>query len=469
MADNLPVNNDDTTLVATLAADDIGGVMHPRCKVEFGVDGSAVDVSASNPLPVVQAGVATEAKQDAGNASLSSIDGKTPAIGQANKAGSTPVVLASDSDRIGTNPITGQSGVSGGAGAVEATTQRLTLASDDPAVAALGSTSDTAAAVGGTGSVNAKLRRVTTQLDSIDSRVDGVESALAGLAVESGGNLAAIAASASAIDDWDESDRAKVNPVVGQAGIAAGSGAVSANTTRAILATDDPAVTALQVMDDWDESDRVKANIIAGQAGITAGAGAVAANTPRITHASDDPTVVSLALLDDVVFTDDVAFTPATSKVAAVGMQADETATDSVDEGDIGCPRITLDRKQIVASYAHTTGGWTPTKLVSGASTNATSVKGSAGQVGFIFAGNTNAAARYLKLYNKASSPTVGTDVPVLTFMIPGNTAGSGFSLNIPAGVKFDTGIALALTTGAADNDTGAVAAGEITVNIGYA
>lgn len=40
------------------------------------------------------------------------------------------------------------------------------------------------------------------------------------------------------MDDWDESDRAKVNPVVGQAGVQGGSGAVSSNTQRVVLATD---------------------------------------------------------------------------------------------------------------------------------------------------------------------------------------------------------------------------------------
>lgn len=35
----------------TIATDDIGGVKHQRVKVEFGADGSATDVSATNPLP----------------------------------------------------------------------------------------------------------------------------------------------------------------------------------------------------------------------------------------------------------------------------------------------------------------------------------------------------------------------------------------------------------------------------------
>lgn len=48
--------------------------------------------------------------------------------------------------------------------------------------------------------------------------------------------------------------------------------------------------------------------------------------------------------------TDDAAFTPGTSTVTPAGFFADETASDSVDEGDTGAARMTLDRKQITAS-----------------------------------------------------------------------------------------------------------------------
>lgn len=116
---------------------------------------------------------------------------------------------------------------------------------------------------------------------------------------------------------------------------------------------------------------------------------------------------------------------------------------------------------------ASTSGGWTPYNLVSAANTNATSLKASPGQVGYINVGSINAAARYLHLYNKASAPTVGTDTPVHTFIIPGNTAGAGNSLPIPAGTEFTTGIAFAITT-SINAANSAVAANEITVNIGY-
>jgi hypothetical protein len=52
MADNTTLNTG--TGGDVIATDDIGGVKHQRVKVEFGADGSATDVSSTNPMPVVQ-------------------------------------------------------------------------------------------------------------------------------------------------------------------------------------------------------------------------------------------------------------------------------------------------------------------------------------------------------------------------------------------------------------------------------
>ncbi len=89
------------------------------------------------------------------------------------------------------------------------------------------------------------------------------------------------------MDDWDESNRAMVNPIVGQAGIAAGAGAVGVTVPRTTLASDDPAVVALQIIDDWDESNRAMVNPIVGQAGIAAGSGVDGVTVPRVTLATD--------------------------------------------------------------------------------------------------------------------------------------------------------------------------------------
>lgn len=49
MADNVAITAGAGT---TIAADDIGGVLYQRLKLAWGTDGSAVDASATDPLPV---------------------------------------------------------------------------------------------------------------------------------------------------------------------------------------------------------------------------------------------------------------------------------------------------------------------------------------------------------------------------------------------------------------------------------
>lgn len=108
-------------------------------------------------------------------------------------------------------------------------------------------------------------------------------------------------------------------------------------------------------------------------------------------------------------------------------------------------------------------------KIVSAATTNATVIKAVEGQVMGWSCSNVNAAVRYMKLYDQAASPTVGTDVPKMTIAIPGgSTAGAIHSQSIPGGVFFASGICLALTTEATDAGTTAVAANEIVINLIY-
>jgi hypothetical protein len=57
MADNIQVTQGTGT---TMATDDVAGVQYPRVKISHGVDGTAVDASSTNPLPV--AGPLTDAQ-----------------------------------------------------------------------------------------------------------------------------------------------------------------------------------------------------------------------------------------------------------------------------------------------------------------------------------------------------------------------------------------------------------------------
>jgi hypothetical protein len=104
--------------------------------------------------------------------------------------------------------------------------------------------------------------------------------------------------------------------------------------------------------------------------------------------------------------------------------------------------------------------------LTSAATTNSTLVKNAAGNLHKITL-NVAVAGKFLKIYNKASAPTIGTDTPVMTIPLP--TTGLvqlDFGAN---GHYFSAGIGFGLTGAIADADTTAVASGDITgINVIY-
>lgn len=111
---------------------------------------------------------------------------------------------------------------------------------------------------------------------------------------------------------------------------------------------------------------------------------------------------------------------------------------------------------------ASATGGISTTaRLASAAnSTNATSVKTSAGRVYNAQGYNAAAYPVYLVLYDSAASPPVpGTTVIRKKIPIP---AGSAFALDWAVGLTFATGIGYAFTKLAADADTTVLVAGDI-------
>lgn len=98
-------------------------------------------------------------------------------------------------------------------------------------------------------------------------------------------------------------------------------------------------------------------------------------------------------------------------------------------------------------------------------------LKGGSGFVYSIQLGSIGAAPAYLKLYDKATAPTCGTDTPVKRLIIPAAaTAANGTATPIafPGAIRFEQGIAYCVTTGIADNDTGAPAASTFLVNIDW-
>ena len=93
------------------------------------------------------------------------------------------------------------------------------------------------------------------------------------------------------------------------------------------------------------------------------------------------------------------------------------------------------------------------------------------GRVYMINATNFDATLVYLKFFDALiAGVTLGTTVLDFTFTIPVLTAAVGhpFSLVIPGGLQFDTGITIAATTGLAVADTTGPGTNECVVNIAY-
>jgi hypothetical protein len=210
--------------------------------------------------------------------------------------------------------------------------------------------------------------------------------------------------------------------------------------------------------------------------GTVAISGTVTVGSHAVTNAGtfatqvDGAALTALQLIDNPVLVDDAAFTPATSSVMMAGFEADETSTDSVDEGDAGAARMTLDRKVIVTAQGHSGGGLSIFRSID-IDESEEEVKGSAGCLFGLWVSNMATSTRFLKLYDQtAGGVTVGTTTPIITLAIPGNTSDdvSG-NFNIGGlGLQFSTGLCIAATTGIADADTGAPAANDCIVNAFY-
>ena len=111
----------------------------------------------------------------------------------------------------------------------------------------------------------------------------------------------------------------------------------------------------------------------------------------------------------------------------------------------------------------------TPTKfkLTAAATTNATSVKATAGSVKSITLTNLTATVLFFKFYDKAIAPVVGTDIPDFTIAVPASALPQVVTFP-DVGYQCVNGIALAITNLIADTDTTVVTAGSAKVAINY-
>jgi hypothetical protein len=111
-----------------------------------------------------------------------------------------------------------------------------------------------------------------------------------------------------------------------------------------------------------------------------------------------------------------------------------------------------------------TSGGYTTKHLVAGASTNATSVKASAGQIYGWSIYNNAAYPIYVKFHNTAGTPTAGSGV----VQTVGVQAGTQVNVFNTQGIPFATGIGLTIVKDLADAGATAVAASDCVADVFY-
>ncbi len=159
-----------------------------------------------------------------------------------------------------------------------------------------------------------------------------------------------------------------------------------------------------------------------------------------------------------VIATDQVALTNAlkvdpsavTSPVSLASLPALATGSNLIG-------RVNIDPE--------TSHGLTIFHLVSAATTNATNLKASAGQVYGWYIYNSNAAARKVAFHNTAGTPTAGASV-VFAIVIPPTSAAN---VEYTTGIAFATGIAITTVTDLTDAGATAVAASDLIINIFFA
>lgn len=110
-------------------------------------------------------------------------------------------------------------------------------------------------------------------------------------------------------------------------------------------------------------------------------------------------------------------------------------------------------------------GGVLTHKKLAAATTNSTNVKASQGCVYSLIVSNMTASAKFLKLYDKATAPTVGTDTIKATIPVQANNT---LVVDFDTGIAFTAGIGYGMTGAIGDSDTTALVANDMVLTLNY-
>lgn len=321
MVDNVTTNAGSGG--AVFATDDIAGVQHTRVKVQFGVDGSATDASATDPLPVTTAslplpsGASTEA-------TLSALNTKVPAQGQATMAASAPVVIASNQSAV---PVSGTVTANAGTGPWPVTDNGGSLTVDGSVTVS--------------GAVDTEL--TTGNMDTgagTDTRavVGLVGTASGGGQLIPGSSTDGLLVNLGANNDVT---------VTGSVTANVGAGPYPVTDNGGSLTVDNAGTFAVQAAQSgtWTVQPGNTANTVAWKVDASSVAVPITDNAGSLTVDNAG----TFATQETQIITDNAAFTDGTSKVFPAGFVYDEVAGTALTENDVAAGRVNVNRAMVNA------------------------------------------------------------------------------------------------------------------------
>jgi len=312
----------------------------------------------------------------------------------------------------------------------------------------LGAIADAAATTGSTGSVSAKLRLMTTQLNTINTTLGTPMQ-------QTGGSIAPSTLAAWGLVASTQNGATPTNAQLAMAQF---------NTTPTTITTGN--VSPLQM----DAAGNLLVNIKAG-----AGSGGTAlADEAVFTQGTTSITPIGCLFI--------TSYTAITTGHAGVlSCTSAGSLHTTVDNANVNGQATMANSSPVVIASNQSavpttisvaaTGGESTTGNIAANNTTAVVVKASPGTLYGAQLGGIGSAPAYLKLYN-ATSATCGSGTPVKRLIIPAaSTAANGGGSNVslgPQGVAFSTGITYCVTTGIGDADTTAPAASTYLINLDW-
>lgn len=196
-----------------------------------------------------------------------------------------------------------------------------------------------------------------------------------------------------------------------------------------------------------------------GGAAVPIGAG-LEATAIRVTLPTDGTGVVKLGAGSAVVG----HFIVDSGTITTVSTVTTITNVVHIDDNS---GSLTIDGN--VGTLPLTSGGLSAYTALSAGAVLTAQIKGSAGQIYGIEVFNTNASARFVRLYNQTGAPGSGDAANIIwRGFIPGNATGTGFVVRWPHGLACATGIGIRASAAVADNDTTVLGTNDLTFNVSY-